>query len=160
MLEYKKFNHDGSLEFDCPAAGDYGVNFMEANPETEASDTRTVPVFTSATYGKSEQVDGLLQLVDVAYDNVEAGTIESLGYLSLLTVSHNEWVERGFYDLDVKITGENNDQFTVSLKTTYLHGISGFLELPVVCTYCLYVYDNRSNTIGKYVFSISVKEKT
>ena len=29
MLEYKKFNHDGSLEFDCPAAGDYGVNFIE-----------------------------------------------------------------------------------------------------------------------------------
>lgn len=74
MLEYKKFNHDGSLEFDCPAAGDYGVNFIESTVETEASDTRTVPVFSSETYGKTENVNDLLQLVDVAYDNVEAGT--------------------------------------------------------------------------------------
>lgn len=160
MLEYKKFNHDGSLEFDCPAAGDYGGNFMEATPETEVSDTRTVPVFTSATYGETEQVNGLLQLVDVAHDNVEAGTLESLGYAAIATVSESEWVSRGFYDLDVKISGENNDQFTVSLKSTYLHGISGFLNLPIVCTYCLYLYDNKSNTIGKYVFSISVKAKT
>ena len=160
MLEYKKFNHDGSLEFDCPTTTDYAGNFMETKPETETSDTRTVPVFTSATYGETEQVNGLLQLMDVAYDNTEAGTLESLGYTALSTVGHKEWVERGFYDLEVKITGENSDQFTVSLKSTYLHGIKGFLDLPIVCTYCLYVYDNKANTIGKYVFSISVKAKT
>lgn len=160
MLEYKKFNHDGSLEFDCPAAGDYGVNFIETTAETEATDTRTVPVFSSETYGTTEQVNGLLQLVDVAYDNVEAGTFESLGYSALMQVSANEWISRGFYDLDVSITGENKDQFKVTVKSTYLHGTAGFLDLPLICTYCLYVYDNKANIIGKYVFSIRVTSKT
>ena len=89
MLEYKKFNRDGTLEFDCPAAGDYGVNFIETPIETEASDTRTVPVFSSETYGKTEQVNGLLQVVDVAYDNVEAGTFEPLGYSAVMQISSN-----------------------------------------------------------------------
>lgn len=160
MLSYKKFNHDGSLEFDCPAAGDYGVNFIKTPPETEASDTRTVPVLSGETYGKTENVNGLLQLVDVAYNDVEAGEIKSLGYLTLLTVSANEWIERGFYDLEVSITGENKDQFKVNVKSTYLHGTAGFLDLPLICTYCLYVYDNKANIIGKYVFSISVTKKT
>lgn len=160
MLEYKKFNHDGSLEFDCPAAGDYGVNFIETTVETEASDTRTVPVFSSETYGKTENVNGLLQLVDVAYDNVEAGTFEPLGYSALMQIAANEWINRGFYDLDVSITGENNDQFKVTLKSTYLHGVADFLRLPMICTYCLYVYDNKANIIGRYVFSIRVTSKT
>ena len=160
MLEYKKFNHDGSLEFDCPAAGDYGVNFIETTAETEATDTRTVPVFSSETYGTAENVKGLLQLVDVAYDNVESGTFEPLGYSALMQVSANEWINRGFYDLDVSITGENKDQFKVTVKSTYLHGTAGFLDLPLVCTYCLYVYDNKANIIGKYVFSIRVTSKT
>lgn len=160
MLEYKKFNHDGTLEFDCPAAGDYGVNFIETTAETEVTDTRTVPVFSSETYGTAENVNGLLQLVDVAYDNVEAGTFEPLGYSALMQVSANEWISRGFYDLDVSITGENKDQFKVTVKTTYLHGTAGFLDLPLICTYCLYVYDNKANIIGKYVFSIRVTAKT
>lgn len=160
MLEYKKFNHDGSLEFDCPAAGDYGVNFIETTVETEASDTKTVPVFSSETYGKTENVNGLLQLVDVAYDNVEAGTFEPLGYSAIMQIAANEWINRGFYDLDVSITGENNDQFKVTLKSTYLHGVADFLRLPMICTYCLYVYDNKANVIGKYVFSIRVASKT
>lgn len=160
MLEYKKFNHDGTLEFDCPAAGDYGVNFIETTVETEASDTRTVPVFSSETYGKTENVNGLLQLVDVAYDNVEAGTFEPLGYSALMQIAANEWINRGFYDLDVSITGENNDQFKVTLKSTYLHGVADFLRLPMICTYCLYVYDNKANVIGKYVFSIRAASKT
>ena len=160
MLEYKKFNHDGSLEFDCPAAGDYAVNFIETTAETEATDTRTVPVFSSETYGTAENVNGLLQLVDVAYDNVEAGTLEPLGYSALAQVSANEWINRGFYDLDVSITGENKDQFKVTVKSTYLHGTAGFLDLPLICTYCLYVYDNKANIIGKYVFSIRVTSKT
>lgn len=160
MLEYKKFNHDGSLEFDCPAAGDYGVNFIETTAETEATDTRTVPVFSSETYGTAENVNGLLQLVDVAYDNVESGTFEPLGYSALMQVSANEWINRGFYDLDVSITGENKDQFKVTVKSTYLHGTAGFLDLPLVCTYCLYVYDNKANIIGKYGFSIRVTAKT
>lgn len=160
MLEYKKFNHDGSLEFDCPAAGDYGVNFIETTVETETSDTRTVPVFSSETYGKTENVNGLLQLVDVAYDNFEAGTFEPLGYSALMQISGTEWIERGFYDLDVAITGENNDQFKVTLKSTYLHGVADFLRLPMICTYCLYVYDNKANVIGKYVFSIRATSKT
>lgn len=160
MLEYKKFNHDGSLEFDCPAAGDYGVNFIETTVETEATDTRTVPVFSSETYGTAENVNGLLQLVDVAYDNVESGTFEPLGYSALMQVSANEWINRGFYDLDVSITGENKDQFKVTVRSTYLHGTAGFLDLPLVCTYCLYVYDNKANIIGKYVFSIRVTAKT
>lgn len=160
MLEYKKFNHDGSLEFDCPAAGDYGVNFIETTAETEATDTRTVPVFSSETYGTAENVNGLLQLVDVAYDNVESGTFEPLGYSALMQVSANEWINRGFYDLDVSITGENKDQFKVTVKSTYLHGTAGFLDLPLVCTYCLYVYDNKANIIGKYVVSIRVTAKT
>ena len=160
MLEYKKFNHDGTLEFDCPAAGDYGVNFIETPIETEASDTRTVPVFSSETYGKTEQVNGLLQLVDVAYDNVEAGTFEPLGYSALMQINGNEWINRGFYDLDVSITGENNDQFKVTVKSTYLHGVADFLTLPMICTYCLYVYDNKANVIGKYVFSIRATSKT
>ena len=160
MLEYKKFNYDGSLEFDCPAAGDYGVNFIESTVETEASDTRTVPVFSSETYGKTENVNGLLQLVDVAYDNLEAGTFESLGYSALMQIPANEWINRGFYDLDVSITGENNDQFKVTLKSTYLHGVADFLRLPMICTYCLYVYDNKVNVIGKYVFSIRATSKT
>ena len=160
MLEYKKFNHDGSLEFDCPAAGDYGVNFIETTAETEASDTKTVPVFSSETYGTAENVNGLLQLVDVAYDNVESGTFEPLGYSALSQVSSNEWINRGFYDLDVSITGENKDQFKVTVRSTYLHGTAGFLDLPLICTYCLYVYDNKANIIGKYVFSIRVTSKT
>ena len=160
MLEYKKFNHDGSLEFDCPAAGDYGVNFIETPPETEASDTRTVPVLSGETYGKTENVNGLLQLVDVSYDDVEAGETKPLGYAGLLTVSTNEWINRGFYDLDVSLTGENKDQFKVTVKSSYLHGIAGFLDLPLICTYCLYVYDNKANIIGKYVFSIRVTKKT
>ena len=160
MLEYKKFNHDGSLEFDCPAAGDYGVNFIDTTAETEATDTRTVPVFSSETYGTAENVNGLLQLVDVAYDNVESGTFEPLGYSALMQVSANEWINRGFYDLDVSITGENKDQFKVTVRSTYLHGTAGFLDLPLVCTYCLYVYDNKANIIGKYVFSIRVTSKT
>lgn len=160
MLEYKKFNHNGSLEFDCPVAGDYGVNFIETTAETEASDTRTVPVFSSETYGTAENVNGLLQLVDVAHDNLETSLFEPLGYSALMQVSANEWISRGFYDLDVSITGENKDQFKVTVKSTYLHGIAGFLELPVVCTYCLYVYDNKANIIGKYVFSIRVTAKT
>lgn len=160
MLKYKKFNHDGSLEFDCPAAGDYGVNFIETTAETEASDTRTVPVFSSETYGTAENVNGLLQLVDVAYDNVEAGTFEPLGYSALMQISGNEWIERGFYDIDVSITGENNDQFKVTLKSTYLHDVADFLRFPMICTYCLYVYDTKANIIGKYVFSIRVTEKT
>lgn len=160
MLEYKKFNHDGSLEFDCPAAGDYGVNFIETTAETEASDTRTVPVFSSETYGTAENVNGLLQLVDVAYDNAESGNIESIGYLALLTVSANDWINRGFYDLDVSLTGENNDQFKVTVRSTYAHGTADFLSLPLICTYCLYVYDNKANIIGKYVFSIRVTSKT
>lgn len=160
MLEYKKFNHDGSLEFDCPAAGDYGVNFIKTTLETEASDTRTVPVFSSETYGTAENVNGLLQLVDVAYDNVESGIFEPLGYSALMQVSANEWINRGFYDLDVSITGENKDQFKVTVRSTYLHGTAGFLDLPLVCTYCLYVYDNKANIIGKYVFSIRVTSKT
>ena len=160
MLEYKKFNHDGSLEFDCPAAGDYGVNFIDTTAETEATDTRTVPVFSSETYGTAENVNGLLQLVDVAYDNVESGTFEPLGYSALMQVSANEWINRGFYDLDVSITGENKDQFKVTVRSTYLHGTAGFFDLPLVCTYCLYVYDNKANIIGKYVFSIRVTSKT
>lgn len=160
MLEYKKFNHDGSLEFDCPAAGDYGVNFIETTVETEATDTRTVPVFSSETYGKTENVNGLLQLVDVAYDNVEAGTFEPLGYSALMHISANEWIDRGFYDLKVSITGENKDQFNVTVKSTYLHGVAGFARLPVICTYCLYVYDNKANVIGKYVFSVRATSKT
>lgn len=160
MLEYKKFNHDGSLEFDCPAAGDYGVNFIETTVETEASDTRTVPVFSAETYGKTENVNGLLQLVDVAYDDVEAGETKPLGYAALLTVTANEWINRGFYDLDVSITGEKNDQFKVTLKSTYLHGVADFLSLPMICTYCLYVYDNKAKVIGKYVFSIRATSKT
>ena len=160
MLEYKKFNHDGSLEFDCPAAGDYGVNFINTTAETEATDTRTVPVFSSETYGTAENVNGLLQLVDVAYDNVESGTFEPLGYSALMQVSANEWINRGFYDLDVSITGENKDQFKETVRSTYLHGIAGFIDLPLVCTYCLYVYDNKANIIGKYVFSIRVTSKT
>ena len=160
MLEYKKFNHDGSLEFDCPAAGDYGVNFIETTAETEASDTRTVPVFSSETYGTAENINGLLQLVDVTFDNAETGIIESLGYSALMSVSANDWINRGFYDLDVSITGENKDQFKVTVKSTYLHGTAGFLELPLICTYCLYVYDNKANIIGKYVFSIRVTSKT
>lgn len=159
MLEYKKFNHDGSLEFDCPAAGDYGVTFIKTPPETEASDTRTVPVLSGETYGKTENVNGLLQLVDVAYDDVESGEIKPLGYTALSTVSANEWIERGFYDLEVSITGENKDQFKVHVKSTYLHGVAGFIDLPLICTYCLYVYDNNANIIGKYVFSISVTKK-
>lgn len=160
MLEYKKFNHDGTLEFDCPAAGDYGVNFIETPIETEATDTRTVPVFSTETYGKTEQANGLLQLVDVAYDNVEAGTFEPLGYSALMQISGNEWINRGFYDLDVSITGENNDEFKVTVKSTYLHGVADFLALPMICTYCLYVYDNKVNVIGKYVFSIRATSKT
>lgn len=160
MLKYKKFNHDGSLEFDCPAAGDYGVNFIETPPETEASDTRTVPILSGETYGKAEKIDGLLQLVDVAYDNAETGTFEPLGYNALSQVSANEWINRGFYDLDVSIAGKNNDQFKVTVKSTYLHGVAGFLDLPLICTYCLYVYDNKANIIGKYVFSIRVTKKT
>lgn len=160
MLEYKKFNHDGTLEFDCPAAGDYGVNFIESTVETEASDTRTVPVFSAETYGKAENVNGLLQLVDVAYDNVEAGTFEPLGYSALMQIPANEWLNRGFYDLNVSITGENNDQFKVALKSTYLHGVADFLRLPMICTYCLYVYDNKANVISKYVFSIRAASKT
>lgn len=159
MLEYKKFNHDGSFEFDCPAAGDYGVNFIETPQETEASDTRTVPVLSGETYGKTENVNGLLQLVDVAYDDVEAGETKPLGYAALLTVSANEWIERGFYDLDVSIIGENKDQFKVTVKSTYLHGTAGFIDLPLICTYCLFVYDNKANIIGKYVFSIRVTKK-
>lgn len=160
MLEYKKFNHDGSLEFDCPAAGDYGVDLITTAVETEASDTRTVPVLSAETYGKAENVNGLLQLVDVAYDNVESGFFEPLGYSALMQIPTNEWINRGFYDLDVSITGENNDQFKVTLKSTYLHGVADFLRLPMVCTYCLYVYDNKANVIGKYVFSIRATSKT
>lgn len=160
MLEYKKFNNNGSLEFDCPAAGEYGVNFIDTTAETEATDTRTVPVFSSETYGRAENVNGLLQLVDVAYDNVETGNFEPLGYSALSQVSANELISRGFYDLDVSITGENKDQFKVTLKSTYLHGTAGFLDLPLVCTYCLYVYDNKANIIGKYVFSIRATSKT
>lgn len=160
MLEYKKFNHDGSLEFDCPAAGDYGVNFIETTVGTEASDTRTVPVFSSETYGTAENINGLLQLVDVAFDNAESGEIESLGYSVLTDISTNKWIERGFYDLDVSITGENNDQFKVTVRSTYAHGTAEFLSLPLICTYCLYVYDNKANIIGKYVFSIRVTSKT
>lgn len=160
MLEYKKFNHDGSLEFDCPAAGDYGVNFIETTVETEATDTRTVPVFSAETYGKTENVNGLLQLVDVAHDNVEEGIFEPLGYSALMQISANEWIDRGFYDLNVSITGENNDQFKVSLKSTYLHGVADFLRLPIICTYCLYVYDDKAKVIGKYVFSIKATSKT
>ena len=160
MLEYKKFNNNGSLEFDCPAAGEYGVNFIDTTAETEATYTRTVPVFSSETYGRAENVNGLLQLVDVAYDNVETGNFEPLGYSALSQVSANELISRGFYDLDVSITGENKDQFKVTLKSTYLHGTAGFLDLPLVCTYCLYVYDNKANIIGKYVFSIRATSKT
>lgn len=160
MLEYKKFNHDGSLEFDCPANGsDYSGYFIDITHETEATDTRTVPVFSSETYGKTENVNGLLHLVDVAYDDVEAGTTHSLGYAALLTVSANEWIERGFYDLEVSIGGENKDQFKVTVKSTYLHGVAGFLDLPLICTYCLFVYDNKANIIGRYVFNIRVKKK-
>ena len=160
MLKYKKFNHDGSLEFDCPAAGDYGVNFIKTPPETESSDTRTVPILSGETYGKTEKIDGLLQLVDVAYDNAETGTFEPLGYNALSQVSANEWINRGFYDLDVSIAGKNNDQFKVTVKSTYLHGVAGFLDLPLICTYCLFVYDNKANIIGKYVFSIRVTKKS
>lgn len=160
MLEYKKFNHDGSLEFDCPVAGDYGVNLIDTSAETEVSDTRTVPVFNSETYGTSEQLNGLLQLVDVAYDNEESGIFEPLGYNALSQVSANEWIERGFYDLEVTLSGENKDQFKVAVKSTYLHGITGFMDLPLICTYCLYAYDNKANIIGKYVFSIRVTKKT
>lgn len=160
MLKYNKFNHDGSLEFDCPAAGDYGVNFIDTPAETEATDTRTVPVFSAETYGKTENVNGMLQLVDVAYDDVESGETKPLGYVALLMVSANEWINRGFYDLDVSITGENNDQFKVKVKSTYLHGVAGVLDFPLICTYCLYVYDNKANVIGKYVFSIRVTKKT
>lgn len=159
MLEYKKFNHDGSLEFDCPAADDYGVNIIETPAETEATDTRTVPVLSGETYGKTENVDGMLQLVDVAYDNAETGNFEPLGYNAISQVSANEWINRGFYDLNASITGKNNDQFKVTVKSTYLHGVAGFLDLPLVCTYCLYVYDNKANIIGKYVFSIRVTTK-
>lgn len=159
MLEYKKFNHDGTLEFDCPAAGDYGVNFIETPVDTEASETRTVPVFSAETYGKTEQANGLLQLVDVAYENIEAGTFEPLGYSALMQISANEWIERGFYDLKVSINGKNNDQFKVTVKSTYLHGVADFLRLPMICTYCLYVYDNKANVIGKYVFSIRATSK-
>lgn len=160
MLKFKKFNHDGSLEFDCPAAGDYGVNSIETPQGTEATDTRTVPVLSGETYGKTEQINGLLQLVDVAYDDVESGETKPLGYAALLTVSANEWINRGFYDLEVSITGKNKDQFKVTVKSSYLHGITGFLDLPLICTYCLYVYDNKANVIGKYVFSIRVTKKT
>lgn len=159
MLEYKKFNHDGSLEFDCPVGGDYGVNFINTPLETEATDTITVPVLSSETYGKTENVNGLLQLVDVAYDNVEAGTFEPLGYSALMQVTSKEWIERGFYDLEVSITGENKNQFNVTVKSTYLHGIAGFIDPPLICTYCLFVYDNKANVIGKYVFSIRVTKK-
>lgn len=160
MLEYKKFNRDGTLEFDCPAAGDYGINFIETPIETEATDTRTVPVFSSETYGKSEQVNGLIQLVDVAHDNIESGIFEPLGYSALMQISGKEWINRGFYDLEVSINGENKDQFKVTVKSTYLHGIAGFIDLPLICTYCLFVYDNKANIIGKYVFSIRVTAKT
>lgn len=160
MLEYKKFNHDGSLEFDCPAAGDYGVTFIETTAETEATDTRTVPVFSSETYGTTEQMNGLLQLVDVGHENVESGMFESYGYLALSQVSANEWINRGFYDLDVSITGDNKNQFKVTLKSTYLHDTAGLVDLPIVCTYCFYVYDNKANIIGKYVFSIRATSKT
>lgn len=159
MLEYKKFNRDGTLEFDCPATGDYGINFIDTPIETEATDTRTVPVFSAETYGKTEQANGLLQLVDVAYDNVEAGTFESLGYSAIMQINGNEWINRGFYDLEVSITGENNDQFKVTVKSTYLHDVADFLRLPMICTYCLYVYD-KANVIGKYVFSIRATSKT
>lgn len=160
MLEYKKFNHDGSLEFDCPATGDYDAHFIETPPETEASDTRTVPVLSGETYGKAENVNGLLQLVDVAYDDVESGETKPIGYAGLLTVSTNEWINRGFYDLDVTILGENKDQFKVAVKSTYLHGIAGFIDLPIICTYCLFVYDNKANIIGRYVFSIRVTKNS
>ena len=160
MLEYKKFNRDGSLEFDCPAAGDYRVNFIETTVGTEASDTRTVPVFSSETYGTAENINGLLQLVDVAFDNLESGIFEPLGYSALTDISTNTWIERGFYDLDVSITGENKDQFKVTVRSTYAHGTAEFLSLPLICTYCLYVYDNKANIIGKYVFSIRVTSKT
>lgn len=160
MLEYKKFNHDGTLEFDCPAAGDYGINFIETPIETEATDTRTVPVFSAETYGKTEQANGLLQLVDVAHDNIESGFFESLGYSAIMQISGKEWINRGFYDLDVSITGENNNQFKVTVKSTYLHGVAGFVDLPLICTYCLFVYDNKANIIGKYVFSIRATSKT
>lgn len=160
MMEYKKFNHNGSLEFDCPAAGDYGVDFIETAVETEASETRTVPIFSAETYGKSEQVNGLIQLVDVAYDNVEAGTFEPLGYSAIMQINADEWINRGFYDLDVSIIGENKDQFKVTVKSTYLHGVADFLMLPIICTYCLYVYDNKANVIGRYVFSIRATSKT
>lgn len=63
MLNYKKFNHDGSLEFDCPAAGDYGVNFIDTPAETEASDTRTVPVLSGETYGKQNRSMGCYSLL-------------------------------------------------------------------------------------------------
>lgn len=159
MLEYKKFNHDGSLEFDCPVAGDYGVNLIDTPAETEASDTRTIPVFNSETYGTGEQLNGLLQLVDVTYYNEETGIFEPLGYNALSQVSANEWIERGFYDLEANLSGENNDQFKVTVKSTYLHGIAGFLDLPLICSYCLFVYDNKANIIGKYVFSIRVTKK-
>lgn len=159
MLEYKKFNRDGTLEFDCPVAGDYGINIVETPIETEATDTRTVPVFSAETYGKTEQVNGLLQLVDVAYDNIESGTFEPLGYSAIMQISAKEWINRGFYDLDVLITGENKDQFTVTVKSTYLHGVADFLSLPMICTYCLYVYDYKANVIGKYVFSIRATSK-
>lgn len=102
----------------------------------------------------------MLELVDVAHDNVEAGTFEPLGYSALMQISGNEWINRGFYDLDVSITGENNDQFKVTVKSTYLHGVADFLTLPMICTYCLYVYDNKANVIGKYVFSIRATSKT
>lgn len=160
MLEYKKFNRDGSLEFDCPVAGDYGINFIETPIGTEATDTRTVPVFSAETYGKTEKIDGLLQLVDVAYDNAETGIFEPLGYNALSQVTANEWINRGFYDLDVSIAGKNKDQFKVTVKSTYLHGIAGFIDLPLICTYCLYIHDNKSNVIGKYVFSIRATSKT
>lgn len=102
----------------------------------------------------------MLQLVDVAYDNIESGTFEPLGYSTLMQISAKEWIDRGFYDLDVSIAGENKDQFKVAVKSTYLHGVAGFLSLPMICTYCLYVYDNKANVIGKYVFSIRATSKT
>ena len=156
MLEYKKFNHDGSLEFDCPAAGDYESVLMETAPETESTKTVTVPIFSSNVYGETDQLNGLLQLMDVAYTDEETNALVSAGYSMVATTSENEWISRGFYDLDVTL---NNDQFNVVLKSTYLHGARGFITLPVKCTYCLYVLDSESKAVGKYVFTISVKSK-
>ena len=75
-------------------------------------------------------------------------------------MSANEWIKRGFYDLDVAITGKNNDQVKVTVKSTYLHAVAGFLDFPLICTYCLYVYDNKANIIGMYVFFMRVTKIT